>query len=158
MSIGRRVWAVIRSAFTWGMGWGALMSGIAVVGMTLSNASLPAGFWAVFITRQVIGGAINGVVFAISLMVLGRRQTFTTLTVARIAFCGALGGVVFPLISYAMIPASFRGTIALSQIATGMAVSIAIGAVIGGGSLLLARRAPALSTATRLPEIDAGAA
>jgi hypothetical protein len=158
MSIGRKIMAIVRSAGTWAIGWGALMTGIAVIGVSFSSVSLPAGFWAAFITRQAIGGAINGVVFAVALMVIGRRQTFATLSVARIAACGAMGGIVFPLISIAMIPASVLGTIALSQLAIGCAVSVGIGAIIGGGSLLLARRAPAIGTNASMARIDAGTA
>lgn len=145
MSILRKAGAVLRSALTWGLGWGVLMTGITIVGIMTSDVHLPTGFWTMYAVRQGVAGVLNGVVFSIALMVIGRRQTLDTLSVPRIALCGAIGGVVFHLVSYSFIPAVFRSGIALSQIMIGVGVSSAVGAMIAGGFLLVARRAPALT-------------
>jgi len=111
-----------------------------------------------FLTRQAIGGAINGTVFALLIMLLGRKKTLATLGVGRAALCGAVDGIVLPLISLAMLPMVVRESVTLVPLFIGMGVSAALGAAIGSGSLLLARRAPAVGSGAAVPKIDAGAA
>ena len=145
---------MIRSAVTWAVGWTGLT--LCLTGIQLSTISvhLPRWFWLTFITRQAIVGGINGAVFAAALIFIGRRRTFASLGIGRVALCGAIGGVVFPLIGIALIPAPVRVAITLSQLLAIIGVSAATGAVIGGGSLLLARRAPKLASPHTVLGID----
>lgn len=57
-----------------------------------------------------------------------------------------------------MLPIVVRESVTLVPLFTGMGVSSALGAAIGSGSLLLARRAPAPGSGAAVPEIATGAA
>ncbi len=152
---------IVTSAIAWGVAWVPLSVTLAGIG-ALAGSPLPRALWGFFLIRQVIGGALSGGVFAATLAAVGRRRTFDTLSYARIALCGAVGGVIFPAIGFIVVHSltgpGRHGPLPVFQIALVFAVNGTMGALCAASALRIARQAPELPRldASGLGEVSAG--
>lgn len=161
----RQLRAVLRTAMTWGAAWAAAGGTIAgIVGLFDPNPaieSLPerlgmalfAGVaWGI---RFGIAGAVIGTIFsaAVRLTYMGRR--LRDIHPAHFALLGGIvGGVGVPLYLQMMNVLS-GGPIPWGLVVDDAGWAALFGAAAAGGSILLARRAEALSAGTE-PEAIAG--
>jgi hypothetical protein len=161
----RQLRAVLRTALTWGAAWAAAGGGIlALLALFDANPaieSLPervgmavfAGVsWGV---RFGIAGAVIGTLFsaAVSLSYAGRR--LRDIRPARFALLGAVvGGVGVPLYLQLMNVLSGGGMLAWGLVSSDAVLGSVLGAAAAGGSILLARRADALSAGAEPALLD----
>lgn len=161
----RQLRAVLRTALTWGAAWaaagGALMTLLALFDANPAIESLPervgmavfAGVsWGV---RFGIAGAVIGSLFsaAVRLTYTGRR--LRDIHPARFALLGGVvGGVGVPLYLQLMNVLSGSGMLAWGLVSSDAVLGVVLGAAAAGGSILLARRADALSRAAEPALLD----
>lgn len=162
-----RLRAVLRNAVTWGAAWavagGAL---VAVVGLFSSNPgieSLPervglaigAGImWGV---RFGIIGAVIGTVFASVIRLRYRGRRLADIDPVRFGLLGAVvGGVGVPLYLQTMNVLFGGGPIAWGLVSDDAVWATVFGGAAAAGSILLARRADALSRGARAGQVEGG--
>lgn len=144
--------AVIRNAVTFAAVWLPIALAILTVQVLLRGSSLPPRFWIFYSLQQLRAGVLMGAAFSIAFAVIARRQTFASLSVARVALCGGLAGASFSLLWFLSNP----GMMSAAGMIVTSAATIGIGAAVAGGFLVLARRAPAMSAGeTALAELAA---
>lgn len=148
MRIGRLLKGIAVTAVTWGAAWPALTIAFAGIAALVGAGFPPREVWKILLIRSVVGGAMNGAVFATALAAVSRRQTVMSLRMSRVMPCGALGGAVVPLLTTAIFIGVRRHSVVVPaalpvlQLALSIAASAAFGAVCAGVSLRLARGAP----------------
>jgi hypothetical protein len=157
--------AVLRNALTWGAAWaaagGALVTAIRVfdpapgieslverLGMALVSGIA----WAV---RFGIAGAVIGTVFSIVIRLGYRGRRLADINPLRFAMLGALvGGVGVPLYLQTMNVLFGDGPIAWGLVADDARWAAVFGGAAAAGSILLARRAAALSHGPRPDQLE----
>jgi hypothetical protein len=157
MRILRVLKGIAKTAIVWAIAWVPLSFGLGLVSALFGAASPPREIWMWLVYRQAVVGAITGAAFAIALVALGRTRTLATLTYSRMAIAGALGGVIFPLITIAVF-ARMDSQLPVVPLIMGVVINGAVGAVCAAGSLRLARGAPELPPREPLRELDPDAA
>jgi hypothetical protein len=95
-----------------------------------------------FVIVQATLGAINGGVFASALAIVGRRRTFSSLSMPVAAACGAAAATLVPVLARVALSASL-GPPAIAIVST-LFTSGAVGATCATLTLAIARRAPAV--------------
>jgi len=148
--------AVLRNAVTWGAAWAAA-GGALVAAIRLFNpgpgfeplidrlgVALVSGIaWGV---RFGLAGAVIGTVFSIVIRLGYRGRRLADINPLRFAMLGALvGGVGVPLYLQLMNVLFGDGLIAWGLVADDARWAAVFGAAAAAGSILLARRAAALS-------------
>lgn len=151
----RQLRAVLRHAMTWAVAWafagGAVVAAVGLFDPNPAIESLPervglalfagAG-WGV---RFGIAGAVVGTAFALALRIAFRGRRLGDLNPVWFAVAGAVaGGLGVPLYLQAMNVLT-GGPIPWSLVADDAVWASVFGAAVAGGSILLARRAEALS-------------
>ena len=146
---------VLGTAVAWGLAWIPLTlatwSAVAVLGGNVP----PLSAFGPIVVGAAIRGAISGAAFATVLAIAGRRRTFANLRLRDMLVWGAVGGLVAPVISLGVIAVTTSVSIPLLTVGFGLAVASGIGALSGVGTLVIARRAPELSSSDT-PRLPAG--
>lgn len=163
----RSLRAIAVNAVTWGVAWaiagGAMMG---VLGLFSSNPSidslperlgyalLAAASWGV---RFGIIGGIIGTAFASVIRFGYRGRRLSDINPLHFAALGAIvGGVGVPLFLQTMNVVFGDGPIAWNLVTDDAVLAGVFGAVAGGGSILLARRAGAVGAADTPAELESG--
>lgn len=145
----RRLRGGLGMGLTWAVGWGAVGVGIGIASRLLTFLPWDR-FFAVFdapLPALALPGFIGGTLFAVVLGAAARGGRLESLTVARVAAYGALGGLLLSLVPAGLVLAGLA-TIAEGGLGIGalLAVTapplIALGAGSAAVTLLVARRAP----------------
>ena len=157
MRIVRILRGIVTSAVTWAGLW--MPSALIPIGMAaLTGNPLPLSVVGAILVSQGLIGAVNGVVFATVLAIAGRRKTFESLSMPLMAACGAVGGVLFPVV----VRTVMLSTLGIQIMPTAL-IFLVINALLGAGcaalTLHIARRAPALQAGSdsAMPEVEARA-
>jgi hypothetical protein len=153
--LARRLRAVFSTAILWGTVWAFACAGFLTVASLVTGSS-PFGaamFEFILIGASLWGvsGAINGAGFALFLSFAERDRTLEQLSRGRMALWGALGGALFPAVTYLLTLALPRfGVLGVSfdyhglrGIVSAVLLSGTLGAVVASTHLSLARRLPA---------------
>ena len=156
MNLIRILRGVLGTAAAWSLAW---------IPLTLATWSIAALFgsgpplesWGPMVAYAAFRGAMSGAAFATVLAIAGRRRTFESLRMRDMVRWGALGGIVAPAISLGAM--ALTTAVAIPPLSFGLGLSFAsiLGAVSAGGTLWIARRAPALTVPTSSGELRAPA-
>ena len=123
----RRIRGIIGTGLTWAAAW---------IGMGAALGAL-AGYPLTYLFRialsHSVGGFIAGASFAVILSVAERRRTLRELSLKRVAFWGALGGL-----GVTSIPLAFGAP--LTFVLGPLVINGVIGAGMAAGSVAMARR------------------
>ena len=150
----RRLRAVLVFAVLWALAWapfGALVAYVRRPPWDLIGVPPPSGMMLDIITRGAISwavfGAINGALFAGLLAFMERRRFVENLTLVRFSIWGALGSLLLPgvVVFTDILVSPSSGSFAILP----WVVVATLGAGCAAGTLLVARRAPALPSADR---------
>lgn len=160
MRIPRLLRGILSTAVTWALVW-VPVSLVPLALLAATGVELPPGrVLGMIVLSQAVVGAVNGVVFASIVAIAGRRRTFESISMPWIATCGALGGVLFPFVTRAVLFASADLPIPAFAMLGTVVTNVVLGAACAAVSLKVARRAPAFpeGDAVRSPAIDASVA
>lgn len=142
MRILRIVRGVVMTALTWATVW--VPASVIAIGVSSLFRTGPALGMSLtrFVIIQATLGAINGGVFASALAIVGRRRTFSSLSMPVAAACGAAAATLVPVLVRVALSASLYppATVIVSTLLT----SGVVGATCATLTLAMARRAPAL--------------
>jgi hypothetical protein len=160
----QRLRAIFTTAMLWAGTWILAWTGLLTIfwllggrsGSLLDVLRIGAVLWGAF-------GAINGIVFAVLLMLAERHRTLEQLSRTRVALWGALGGALFPVVLYLPILAIpgftvlglSSGGAGVAAVLTSSLINGIVGAAVATLHLSLARRLPAAASA---PQLTDGAA
>ena len=150
---------IFRTALLWAVTWGVI--GILVVTGLLFAADIggtPPVDYLELLTRVVAAygaffgalGGITGGIFAGLVAFAERRRSFADLSIGRLAAWGTVAGVSIPAALIAVSPPIDESPIPV------FAVTAALGATCAVGTLLLARRAPAIDASASGSAAEAG--
>jgi hypothetical protein len=142
MRILRLLRGVVMTALTWATVW-VPVSFIAIGVSSLFRTGPALGMsLARFVIVQATLGAISGGVFASALAIVGRRRTFSSLSMPVAAACGAAAATLVPVLLRVALSAGLAAptTVIVSTLLT----SGVVGATCATLTLAIARRAPAL--------------
>ena len=156
----RPLWAVLRNALTWGAAW-ALAGGAIVTVLRLVDPGPEVGSVAERVGTAIVSGIAWGVRFGLAGAVIGtvfssiirlgyRGRRLADINPVRFAMLGAVvGGVGVPLYLQLMNVLSGDGPVAWELVSDDARWATVFGAAAAAGSILLARRADALSHGPR---------
>ncbi|HEU4629569.1 MAG TPA: hypothetical protein VFS08_07470 [Gemmatimonadaceae bacterium] len=161
----RRLRAVLRNAVTWGAAWaiagGALVGVLALFDPSPGIESLPERLglavlggvaWGV---RFGLAGAVIGTVFSGVIRLRYRGRRLADISPVRFGLLGAVVGAVgVPLYLQTMNVLSGDGPIAWGLVMDDAPWAAVFGAAAAAGSILLARRADALSSAPNSDSVE----
>jgi hypothetical protein len=161
----RRLRAVMRTAVTWGVAWaaagGALVTAISLfdpglrvesLAERLGIATLSGIAWSV---RFGIAGAAMGTVFSSVIRLGYRGRRLADISPVRFAMLGAVvGGVGVPLYLQTMNVLFGDGPIAWRFVLDDALWATVFGAAAAAGSIVLARRADALSVGEHPDQVE----
>jgi hypothetical protein len=161
----RHLRAVLRNAMTWGAAW-AVIGGALVTVVNLLNPEPGIDSLAERVGIALFGGVMLGVRFGLAGAVIGtvfagvirlgyRGRRLADINPLKFAAVGALvGGVGVPLYLQTMNVLSGDGPIAWGLVGDDAIWSTLFGAAAAAGSILLARRADALSSGSRPDRLE----
>ena len=142
MRILRIVRGVVMTALTWATVW-VPVSFIAIGVSSLFRTGPALGISLTrFVIIQATLGAITGGVFASALAIVGRRRTFSSLSMPVAAACGAAAATLVPVLVRVALSASLD--LPATAIVSTLLTTGAVGATCATLTLAFARRAPAL--------------
>lgn len=161
----QRLRAVLRNAVTWGAAWaaagGALVTAIGLVDPSPAIESLPERIGLaiasgiLYAVRFGIAGTVIGGVFSAVVRLRYRGRRLADISPVRFGMLGAVvGGVGVPLYLQTMNVLSGDGSIAWGLVLDDAPWAAAFGAAAAAGSILLARRADALSHGPHPDQLD----
>ena len=142
MRILRVLRGIVKTALTWAAIW-APVTLIPVGLAAVVGFGLPARILVPLLVSQAVVGAINGAAFATVVAIAGRRKSFETLSLPWIATCGAVGGVVVPVLGRAVLFAIADVPIPAMALVSTFVTNAVLGAGFAATTLTIARRAPA---------------
>jgi hypothetical protein len=161
----RRLRAVLRNAVTWGVAW-AVVGGLLVTALRLFDPRPEVGSVAERLGMAIASGIAGAVRFGIAGAVIGtvfssvirlgyRGRRLADINPVRFALLGAVvGGVGVPLYLQTMNVLSGDGPVAWGLVSDDALWAAVFGAAAAGGSILLARRADALSHGPRRDQLE----
>ena len=141
----RRLWAGLRNALVWGVGWSAAAFAVMVF-MRLAGAGgrdgMPLLFMIGMAVKFGVWGTIVGGVFSAIIGLLYRGRRLSEISVVRFGIGGAIvTGVFVPLFMQAMNLISGDGLVPWSLVNDDAVITAVFGGVAAAVSLKLAQRA-----------------
>ncbi|MES2306504.1 MAG: hypothetical protein V4558_13430 [Gemmatimonadota bacterium] len=148
MQILRRIRGLIGTAITWAIVGGLLGASFYLIRYQPWQAGTVWGralrLLGAFLGAGALWGAACGLAFGLAIWGLGRHSQLHQLSVRRVTWWGALGGVSFPLLLYTPLVLVSGAVQAVPLFAVLTVMSAALGAVSARALFAVARRAPEL--------------
>ena len=163
----RTLRAILRTAMVWSVAWalagGAIVAAVIVLNPGPGVGSLAGRLGTALVTglgwgvRFGIAGAVIGTVFSSVIRLGYRGRRLADINPVRFGLLGAVvGGVGVPLYLQAMNVLTGGHAIAWNLVTDDAVWATVFGAVVAAGSIMLARRADALSRGTHPEELEPG--